>query len=110
MNAINGNVTQLLGEMERMQQMANAEAIAAPVAEDGQGFSFAEIMKNQIDSVNSLQNEASGLRRSFELGDPNTNLVDVMVATQKSSISFQALTQVRNKMLSAYQEVMSMQV
>ena len=48
------------------------------------------------------------LRESFETGNPNVELADVMIAAQKARISFEALTQVRNKMLSAYQEIMRM--
>ena len=47
---------------------------------------------------------------AFEAGSPDVNLPEMMVAMQKASLSFQAMTQVRNKLLSAYQEVMNMQV
>ena len=47
---------------------------------------------------------------AFEMGDPNVDLADTMLALQKSSLSFQALSQVRNKLVSAYQEIMNMQV
>jgi len=50
------------------------------------------------------------LSRSFEQGDPGVSLTQVMVASQKASVSFQAMTQVRNKLIDAYQEVMNMQV
>jgi len=47
---------------------------------------------------------------AYASGDENTDLAQVMVSMQKASLSFEAVTQVRNKLLSAYQEVMNMQV
>jgi flagellar hook-basal body complex protein FliE len=44
------------------------------------------------------------------MGDPNVNLVDVMIASQKASVAFEATVQVRNKMVEAYQEVMRMSI
>jgi flagellar hook-basal body complex protein FliE len=48
--------------------------------------------------------------RAFELGDPNLSVADVMIAVQKANLELQAATQVRNKLVAAYQEIMSMQV
>ena len=56
------------------------------------------------------KNLLAGLATAFESGDPTVNLSEVMVAIQKASISFQAMTQVRNNLVSAYKEVMNMQV
>ncbi len=71
---------------------------------------FSEVLKRSLDQVNEAQQKAASLGQSFEMGDPNVSVVDLMVATQKSSLSFQAATQVRNKLVAAYQEIMSMQV
>lgn len=69
---------------------------------------FSKVLENSIKQVAARTNEASELRESFETGNPNVELADVMIAAQKARISFEALTQVRNKMVSAYKEVMSM--
>jgi flagellar hook-basal body complex protein FliE len=60
--------------------------------------------------VNARQIEATGLQRDFELGVPNTNLTDVMISMQKANLSFQQMVQVRNRLVSAYHDIMNMQV
>ncbi len=54
--------------------------------------------------------DCSKTRKSFELGDANVSLPQVMVAMSKSSLAFEATNQVRNRLLTAYQEVMRMSV
>jgi flagellar hook-basal body complex protein FliE len=71
---------------------------------------FSELLKRSLDQVNEVQQKASNLGQAFETGDPNVSVADLMIAVQKSSLSFQATTQVRNKLVAAYQEIMSMQV
>jgi len=69
---------------------------------------FGEMFKSAIDTVNHHQKAANELAQRYEQGDPKVDLPEVMIALQKSSISFQAMTQVRNKMLEAYKEIMNM--
>lgn len=71
---------------------------------------FTSILKNALDSVNSAQQHANALAQRFEMGDSSVSLADAMIALQKSSISMQATIQVRNRVVSAYQEIMSMAV
>jgi flagellar hook-basal body complex protein FliE len=70
---------------------------------------FSNTLKNAIENVNQLENDATSFKKSFELGDSSIGLHDVMVASQKAKIAFSALTEVRNKFVSAYQEIMNMQ-
>ena len=74
------------------------------------GTDFAAVLKNSIDGVNAHQLQAAQLARDFELGKPNTNLNDVMISMQKANISFQQMVQVRNRLVSAYRDIMNMQV
>jgi flagellar hook-basal body complex protein FliE len=74
------------------------------------GENFSTLLKQSIDKVNDLQNTTADLSKAFELGDPKVSLAEVMIAKQKSGIAFQSVLQVRNKLLEAYKEVMSMQV
>ncbi len=67
-------------------------------------------LKASLDQVNNSQNKASELGQSFEKGDPNVDLNDVMVAVQKANVSFQTAVQVRNRMVSAYHDIMNMQI
>lgn len=76
----------------------------------GQAPSFASMLKQAINNVNDLQKEAGDLRTRYELGDPDVDIVNVMIAAQKSSVSFEAMSQVRNRLVSAYQEVMRMPI
>lgn len=74
------------------------------------GVDFSAVLKSALDQVNSAQQESERLAMRFELGAPNANLQDVMISLQKANISFQAMVQVRNKLVSAYNDIMNMQV
>ena len=71
---------------------------------------FSNMLKNAIDNVNELQQTSGDLKTRMELGDPNVTLEQTMIASQKSSIAFEATVQVRNKVVEAYKEIMSMPV
>lgn len=72
--------------------------------------SFAQAMREQLDQVNALQQQAQDVGERFSLGDNSVHLSDVMLATQKSSIALQGTIQVRNKLVAAYQDIMNMPV
>ena len=72
--------------------------------------SIGEMMGNAINQVNDTQMHAGSLGTRYTQGDPNIDLPEVMVAMQKSSVSFQAMSQVRNKLLEAYKDIMNMPV
>lgn len=103
------DVVRLLSQMRAMAQVAQGKPVQATV-EDTQSPDFALLLKQSVEKVNAAQHEAKHLARAFELGDPNVTLPEVMVAAQKASVSFQAMTEVRNKLLNAYQDIMSMQI
>lgn len=71
---------------------------------------FAGVLKASLDQVNAKQQKAEDLSQRFVLGDDSVNLSDVMISMQKASLSFQASVQVRNKLVSAYHDIMNMQV
>ncbi|TXR53402.1 flagellar hook-basal body complex protein FliE [Reinekea thalattae] len=70
--------------------------------------SFGQMMGAAINTVNHNQQVANNLATRYEMGDPKVDLPEVMIALQKSSVSFQAMTQVRNKMVEAYKEIINM--
>ena len=82
---------------------------AAPAGPTG-GASFADALKVSLERVNQSQLTAESLSQQFALGDERVSLSDVMIERQKASLSLQATVQVRNKLVSAYHEIMSMQV
>lgn len=103
------DVNQLLQQMRTMASMAKSTPESLPAQGVGKA-DFGALLKSSIESVNDASVHASQLAESFEKGEPNVDLAQVMVSLQKASLSFEAMTQVRNKLLSAYQEIMSMPV
>lgn len=104
--------------IERMlSQLRTAAALAGRKPEPKSGgvegapkADFADALKSSLNEVNRVQNEAAKLSKDFTVGDPNTNLQDVVISMQKSTIAFQQTIQVRNKLVQAYQDIMNMQV
>ncbi len=72
--------------------------------------SFGDMLKQAVNSVNEVQKTSGNLATAYEKGDPNVDVTDVMVASQKASVSFQSMVQVRNKLIDAYRDVMNMPV
>jgi len=98
----------LLAQMRALAAQADGPE-TRPAA--GAGTSdFSTVLKESLDQVNASQQNATRLGNAFEVGDPNLSVADVMIAVQKANLEFQAATQVRNKLVAAYQEVMSMQI
>jgi flagellar hook-basal body complex protein FliE len=71
---------------------------------------FSATLKATLDHVNQRQTEAEDLGKGFAMGNDNVSLSDVMIAEQKAIISLQATVQVRNKLISAYHDIMNMPV
>jgi len=71
--------------------------------------SFGSVLKDAIQDINKLQNDADQAIAKVQLEDAGS-IHDAMIALEKAGISFQVMMQVRNKILDAYQEVMRMQV
>lgn len=102
-------ISQLLQQMRSMAAMAGSSSPLVTGAEVTK-TDFGQLLTDSINEVNKTQKAAANLSASFESGDQSVNLSEVMVAIQKASVSFQAMTQVRNNLVSAYKEVMNMQV
>ncbi len=71
---------------------------------------FQSALKSSLDQVNSAQLQGQQMAQRFEMGDSSVSLSDAMLSLQKSSIALQQTVQVRNKLVSAYQEIMNMPV
>lgn len=108
-HAIDAMVAQLKAAAARAQPSVNP--LQAPQGEkSATRVDFSDALKASLDSVASAQNKSDELGQKFTMGDDKVNLSDVMISMQKANISFQATVQVRNKLVSAYQEMMNMQV
>lgn len=97
------NINQVLAQMRTMSIEAGNKP---PVSNDS--GDFAAMLKQSIDSVNQTQKQSTKLASAFETGQSDVSLAEVMIASQKASVSFQAMVQVRNKLVDAYKDVMSM--
>jgi flagellar hook-basal body complex protein FliE len=102
-------ISQVLAQMRVMQAQATGGAPATETAATG-GAGFGELLKRSIDAVNETQQQAATLKTGFEQGRDGIDLAEVMIAAQKSNISFQAMTEVRNKLVEAYKDVMNMPI
>jgi flagellar hook-basal body complex protein FliE len=98
------NVNQVLAQMRTM----SIEASSSKPVETENKSDFAAVLKDSIDSVNQTLNTSASLSKAFETGEPDTSLAEVMIASQKANVSFQAMLQVRNKLVDAYKDVMNM--
>lgn len=101
----------LMLEMRSMQMEAMSrknQVAAEPPRVDGPNF--AEMLGKAVNNVNELQSKSNQIAEAFEMGQSGVDLTDVMIASQKASVSFQAMTQVRNKLVQAYQDIMQMPV
>jgi flagellar hook-basal body complex protein FliE len=109
-NAIDPN--QLLTHLRATQAQATQQPnLSHPVQSNpADRVEFSDLMKTAVDKVNDTQQASSKLKTAFEMGDPNVNLADVMIADQKASLAFEASVQVRNRLVKAYEEVMRMSV
>jgi len=104
MNGI--EMSRMLAEMQRLS--ATADARPSEATRESQGF--AELLKSSIDAVNEAQTSATDMAAALERGEKSASLPEVMIALQKASLSFQAMTEVRNRLVSAYQEIMNMPI
>ena len=100
------DATRLLGEMQRLA----TEASRRPSETTSETGGFAELLKTSMDAVNEAQTSASDMAAALERGDKSVTLPEVMIALQKASLSFQAMTEVRNRLVNAYQEIMNMPI
>jgi len=104
------NVNQVLAQMQAMSFEAGStkESSRIKMDEGGGGADFAAMLRQTIGAVNDSQQTAGKMAAAFEKGDTDFSLAEVMVASQKASVSFQAMLQVRNKLVEAYKDVMNM--
>lgn len=102
--------TRLLLEMRSLALKAQAGAQPAEAATAAPALEFGAAMKSAVGQVSAAQQAARAMAQAFEAGDPGADLTRVMLEVQKASLSFRAMTEVRNKLVTAYQEVMNMPI
>lgn len=105
MRAIKSQVQNTLPELS---QIANPTGINGVQPNERTGFG--DILKNAVDGVNEVQADAKKMAVAYEQGVEGIDLPQVMIAAEKASVSFQAMTQVRNRLVSAYEDIMKMPI
>ena len=101
----------MLSQLRTAQALASRKPQAPAVAEASpKQADFANVLKSSLSEVARMQNDAAQAQKAFTVGDPSTNLQDVMISMQKANISFQTVVQVRNRVVAAYQDMMNMQM
>jgi len=104
-------IDQLLGQMRAAQAAAFAKPAQAAVRPEAtQKNDFASALKSSIDQVNGMQKQAEAMTTAFETNAPGVQLHEVMISLSKANVAFQQMVQVRNRLVSAYQDIMNMQV
>lgn len=108
------DINSVLLQMRQMQAQIQgpiekpSNTIAASKTADDPNFG--EMMANAVNDVNDQQAQAKALATAYEQGDPSVDLTQVMISIQKASLSFEAMNQVRNRLVRAYEDIMNMPV
>jgi flagellar hook-basal body complex protein FliE len=103
-------IQQVLAEMRALQARAAGGPADTAATGGAPAADFASLMKSSVDHIAAMQNQASVLAQAYESGDKSIDLTKVMLEVQKADLAFRAMTQVRNKLLDAYTQVMNMSV
>ena len=102
-------IDQMLSVLRATAAQANGRTNEAGSATPGTP-DFSQVLQKTIEQVNLTQQQAEDMAAKFAAGDGNANLHEVMISLQKASISFQEMVQVRNRLVTAYHDVMNIQV
>ncbi len=106
-----GQLDSMLAELRSVSAVTSAGGgKSAATADTVGGTDFSQALKSAIDQVSQAQKSAQQMTQDFASGGDNVNLQDVMMNLQKASLSFQQMVQVRNKLVTAYNNIMNMQV
>lgn len=102
------NTQHLLSQIRSMQ--AELGPIGGQPVAPKEDAGFGTLFRDAISQVNETQATSAQMKRDFVSGVGNRSLAEVMIASQKANLSFRAMTEVRNKLITAYQEIMNMPV
>jgi flagellar hook-basal body complex protein FliE len=101
----------LLAQMQQMAAAARADSnptLGTEQADSSGGFP--ELLQQMVNQVNDVQKESARMSHDFAIGESQADLAEVMVAMQKARVHFETMLQVRNRLVSAYEEIMRMPV
>jgi len=101
-------IDRVLAQIRSLSTQTRMSAPGAQQTPQSAGADFATMLKKGIEQVNQTEQTATVLADKFDRGVPGVELPQVMLEMQKASVSFRALTEVRNRLVSAYQDIMNM--
>lgn len=106
---------QSMGVLEQIQLQASniaatGKSLSIPDTKGHEPVSFSNLLINSLNTIDQLRTHSKNMSENYVAGMPGIGLNDVMVSMQKSSIALNLGIQVRNKLVTAYQEVMNMPV
>ena len=101
-------IDQMLSVLRATAAQAGGKVAESP--ESAGNADFAQVLQKSIEQVNQTQQQAETMAANFAAGDSSANLHEVMISLQKANVSFQEMVQVRNKLVTAYNDMMNMQV
>ena len=113
------DINQVLSEMRALKSRAQGFEPATPSADKVSSIreasalestDFQQLLSSAVEQVNSVQKQSSNLAEAFQLGDPNVTLSQVVVASEKASVAFEAMSEVRNRLVTAYEDIMKMPI
>lgn len=116
------DITQLLQNMRDIKSQVQAPSespaaldVADQITRPGLNVqdttpAFGDLFSRAIDNVNDLQQTSAQLSTAYAKGDKSVDITDVMIASEKAKVGFQATVQVRNKVIEAYQDIMNMPI
>ena len=101
----------ILEQNSALQRAAGLGTASPPGVAEGttRPGGFGDALRNAISQVNESQAQSSAITESYQRGE-TTDIASVMLARQQASIGFEATLQVRNRLLTAYRDIMSMPV
>ncbi|WP_404361811.1 flagellar hook-basal body complex protein FliE [Marinobacter sp.] len=115
-NSVLSDIRSLRSQMQQNQGLGQNNTIQDRIDRPGRTEQarevpgFSDMLSQAVNQVNDLQQTAGAMRTAYDQGDPNMDITRVMIASQKSSVSFEALTQVRNRVVQAYEDIMNMPI
>jgi len=113
------DVNQVLNEMRQLKARAQGfeevrssqdGAVSTQTATASSGVNFAEMLTQAVDQVNAVQKESGQLSTAYQQGDPNVALTQVVIASEKAGVAFEAMNEVRNRLVNAYEDIMNMPI
>lgn len=99
------DLNRVLADMRALAAQAGNQGVAPAAAPQ---LDFGALLTNSINKVNDMQKSAESMAAAFETGAKDVDIAQVMIEVQKAGLAFRAMTEVRNKLVQAYQDVMNM--